>query len=299
MDAAVVAVHSLLESSLPVPTVIHLLHTDGLSAEHLASLSSVVARHAFAELQLHDLAPMLALHAEELRRVSGTWSLAIWGRWFIPDLLDGVRGRVLYLDTDVLVVKDLGELFATDLGAAVIGAVGEDNGKTGNFPAGERFYFNSGVLLMDLDGLRASDCYRRLVAFLAESGELSCPDQDALNALFGDRAVYLHARWNFNDAWVSRQLHFRLSDGYWRGRPAREVLESVADPGIIHYIGVHKPWRDGASRPEGARYLRAMRQLAQPVPRRGRTAWLRDVFHFICRRIAVRRLRKLMTKVKQ
>lgn len=295
MNAAFTAVYSFLKSSVPVSTVVHLLHTDRLTAEHRDFLSGLVAKFSFASLEFHDLEPLMESRAAELRKVSGPWSIAIWGRWFIPDALSGVEGKVLYLDTDTLTVKDPGELFDLPMGPNVLGVVGEDNDKTGNFPSGERFYFSSGVLLMELTNFRAADPWTKLTEYLAGCGELSCPDQDALNHVFGDRTVYIHARWNFNDTWVTRHLKFGMDDAYWRGRPSREILESVVDPGIIHYIGGHKPWLDGVSRPESRRYRGVMRELGLAVPSVGAFAFFREFLYNRGRRIAAIRLKKETT----
>lgn len=49
------------------------------------------------------------------------WPVSAWGRVFIPELLKEERGNILYLDIDVLVCRDLTELFRTNMDGKAVG----------------------------------------------------------------------------------------------------------------------------------------------------------------------------------
>ena len=85
-----------------------------------------------------------------------------YARLLLPEVLPADATFALYLDVDMLVLRDLGALWLADLHSASVGAVpdGMDAVSIGGAPAFAqvprvRRYFNAGVLLMDLDRCRA------------------------------------------------------------------------------------------------------------------------------------------------
>ena len=96
--------------------------------------------------------------------------------------------RILYLDADVLVGRDLKEIWRIDMGGRPIGAVRDIGYPIGHpgLPEINRghIYFNAGVLLVNLSLIR-----RRLPEMknaLATLKETAYRDQDFLNAFFSD-----------------------------------------------------------------------------------------------------------------
>ena len=171
-------------------------------------------------------------------------SAAMWYRIFLPELLPEAS-RVLYLDIDTIARDDLTELWQTDLSKHYVGAVtniwepwneGYPAGALGL--SGPEAYFNSGVLLMNLDLMRRDDCLQRLHEHALEhSAELVWPDQDTLNVVLGERRLPLHPRWNC----MNSVLQFPRSVEIF-GEEA--VATARRRPGIRHFEGpsVNKPW---------------------------------------------------------
>jgi len=89
-----------------------------------------------------------------------SYPLNIYMRLFIPYFIPSEVERVLYLDVDMIVQKDLSVLFDTDLEDKLVGAVldpriisfNNEWGGVKNFAAlgldGETKYFNTGLLLI-------------------------------------------------------------------------------------------------------------------------------------------------------
>jgi lipopolysaccharide biosynthesis glycosyltransferase len=168
----------------------------------------------------------------------------VWLRFCLPDLLRD-RSRVLYLDSDTLVMSDLHALWDTELDPHPLGAVANVvepamrphvKALGIQYPGG---FFNSGVLLMDLDRMRAEQSSAQLLKAAADLREsLIWPDQDALNVVFADRWLPLHPRWNTqNSFWGWRQWAVEVF--------GEDVLEeAIRQPGIRHFEGpsLSKPW---------------------------------------------------------
>jgi UDP-glucose/galactose:(glucosyl)LPS alpha-1,2-glucosyl/galactosyltransferase len=168
----------------------------------------------------------------------------VWLRLLLPDLLSD-RSRVIYLDSDVLVMSGLEGLWATPLGSMPIAAVANvveaslraHVASLGvEYPGG---FFNSGVLLMDLERMRAEGTTRTLLdAALDRTSHLVWPDQDVLNRVFARRWLALHPRWNAqNSFWAWPRLATEVFGS--------EMLhEARRHPAVRHFEGpgMAKPW---------------------------------------------------------
>lgn len=127
-------------------------------------------------------------------------SYAAYARIFIPDVLD-YKERILYLDCDTLVDGSLEELFATDLQSKPF-ALGYDcvlhHYKRYIHQPSELPYYNSGVMLIDLNAWRSHRCTERILAELEHpSGPNPLGDQDVIVRVFPQETQPIDPKWNF------------------------------------------------------------------------------------------------------
>lgn len=151
--------------------------------------------------------------------------------------------RVLYLDPDILVINPLRPLWETALGDHLFAGCAH-TGKTELVSSVNRVrlgvendYFNSGVLLMDLVRCRQEIVPQELFDYAAaHMNTLILPDQDMLNALFGDRVLPLSdVRWNYD----ARDYH-----GYFVTSGGEVDMDWImAHTAILHFCGKAKPWK--------------------------------------------------------
>jgi lipopolysaccharide biosynthesis glycosyltransferase len=131
--------------------------------------------------------------------VVAKWTQAVYYRLFFPLLVPKEVKRLLYLDTDTLVLSDLGELFATDLEGYPVGAVYDNYVKTAPQLGIEEegAYFNSGVLLIDIEKWRVQRISEQAIQYLQDYPErIKFVDQDALNAVLRNQWKHLDSRYN-------------------------------------------------------------------------------------------------------
>ena len=126
-------------------------------------------------------------------------------RILLPHLLD--VPRLIYLDCDVLVFRDLSELFNLDLSPGKFLAAVPDSETLSlaedcptiadalRLPA-EGAYFNCGVMLMNLDELRKQHFLERAVEFLNRKSAYRFWDQSAINFLLYGQIHALPECWN-------------------------------------------------------------------------------------------------------
>lgn len=232
-------------------------------------------------------------HDIELAAYSGFSTLAgisrmTFARLLLPAVLPPDLPRVLYLDTDVLVLKPLTELWHTDLGDAVVGAVVD--GMDGQIKAGAPHlatvprvarYFNAGVLLIDLARWRGRGVTARARDHLHRHPRTPFADQDALNVACDGDWFEIDRRWNGQD---------HLSTDM-------AALDAGHRPAILHFVTSRKPWRAESLNPNRAFYdgFRARTAYARSPADKARDAWLRQwtlVKQWAMRHAAVRRLRE-------
>ncbi len=141
--------------------------------------------------------------------------------------------RLLYIDSDMVILGDVRELWATDLAGNALAAVldayinADEFADRWELPKGPR-YFNAGLQLIDLTKVREGNLFSRALDFVVRNDEkLLLGDQDALNAVFWGRWTSLDPAWN-----VQRFLK--------RDEIASELKGKT--PALVHFIGTEKPW---------------------------------------------------------
>ncbi|MBD5449605.1 MAG: glycosyltransferase family 8 protein [Lachnospiraceae bacterium] len=166
-------------------------------------------------------------------------------RLLIPNILPN-ENKCLYLDVDILVCNDLWELYNFDISQEhLIAGLGVDihysaekNKKLANYlqiDSAEK-YFNAGVLVMNLDKMRAE----KMVETFLECSEKGwvCQDQDVLNICCYGKTKIFPMKYNvYSIAYGCEEeiLKKRFS--------VQEIEEGLNNPFIIHYaMGNTKPW---------------------------------------------------------
>ena len=188
------------------------------------------------------------------------WSSIVLARLFLDKLLPDNINRILYLDGDTLVLKDLSRFYNIDLGDNVLGMCPEptvDKGRREFLALREAPYHNSGVLLIDLKQWRNREIGKKVIDFYKRhDGKLFAPDQDALNGALKNNIVTLSISYNyFNiyDTYPYRILKRLSSPANFISK--NEFLEIQKSPSIIHYLGEERPWRKGNTHRFAKQYL--------------------------------------------
>lgn len=202
---------------------VHVLHA-GLTPDNARRLLSPATPHV--SVTLIDVTEKLAaLRARAVR--CDAYLGADYYRVFIAEMFPQYD-KAVYLDADVTVLGDVAELFATDLGGYLLGAVpdADANGSAvlrryasrtlGILP---QSYFNDGVLLLNLHALRQEYLYERFLHLLDSQRFPVAQAQDYFNVLCRDRVLYLNAAWN-----------------------AVPQSEEHKRPAVVHYSRTRKPW---------------------------------------------------------
>ena len=182
-------------------------------------------------------------------------SVETYYRFLIQDLLPHYD-KVLYLDSDLIVKGDVSELFAVDLGDALLAAAHDiDFVANVNMKRGDRLayardilgmkdpygYFQAGVLVLNTRAMRAEYTMEQWLEFASDE-RFIYNDQDVLNAHCEGKVVYLDYDWN-----VMIDCCGRIGNVF-SFAPAGMLdafMDSRNHEKIVHYAGVQKPWKQG------------------------------------------------------
>ncbi|HKM02802.1 MAG TPA: glycosyltransferase family 8 protein [Bacilli bacterium] len=197
-------------------------------------------------------------------RLRDYYSVAIYYRMFIPTLFPNMD-KAIYLDGDIIVLGDISEFYNTDIEGKLVAAINDrlvyDTPEFVKYveqavgiKASE--YFNSGVLVMNLDEFRKQNIEDQFLNLLIEYNfDSVCPDQDYLNVLCRNAKVLLPIGWN--------------------KMPLPDNEFDVNTLKLCHYNSFEKPWRhDGvlfgelfwekAHKTEFSSELKKMRDVFSP-----------------------------------
>lgn len=181
------------------------------------------------------------------------WSEAMFYRFMIGRAVPVRFSRAVYLDCDLLVLASLHELFAVDLGGAWVAAVEDPSNARRQLLEITRspFYFNSGVLLIDLEVWRSERLEEHAISLGEELGDLLLmPDQDILNKLLDGHIHHLPPLWNL-------QVEMYRIPRYWR--------HLRSNPNIVHFTTNLKPWMGTDPHPYAALYRRVAASCGVPT----------------------------------
>ncbi|MDC2840519.1 glycosyltransferase family 8 protein [Limosilactobacillus mucosae] len=231
----------------------------------LTVLNSIRLNSQSRQIDVYVIQSQKLAHTKEIKQICELWGMhyhpivikdeefdqapvtdrypkTIYYRLLAHQYLPKQLHRILYLDADVLCINDVGSLYDTDLDGYLY-ASAIHTGLTGttevinkirlqNFDADG--YYNSGVLLMNLDLIRQRVHAEDIYEYIREH-VLLLPDQDVLNALYGkDIKTIPDQLYNFDAR--KGQTYETISFGEWT---LDWVIKNTV---ILHYCGRHKPW---------------------------------------------------------
>ena len=166
--------------------------------------------------------------SEQISRYKTDISYTVFLRYFVADFVK--EDKALYLDCDLVVTKNLDDLFATDLQDYPLAAVRDFGGRV---YFGQEI-FNAGVLLINNVLWKQEQMTQRLIDLTNEwHDKVNQADQSILNMLFENR--WLELDFDYNHI----VIHERFAN--------YSFPEGKEYPGIIHYLSERKPWNVHAS----------------------------------------------------
>jgi lipopolysaccharide biosynthesis glycosyltransferase len=225
---------SLFENNVNNKFVIHILISD-LRDGTKSKLRSIIERYA-SRCIFHKVDES-KLNGVQFKKVENPLSTATYYRIMLSSIIDNNISKLLYLDSDIVVVNNITSIFNLEIDKYALAAV-EDLPIVNEYRMQlslpyDGKYFNAGVMFINLDYWRKNNSESQLLVFAKKEREVYNYDQDALNAVFRSQWFSLPHKWN--------KFHMYQTDNFsfidWRDK-----YEFSKHPMIIHYAATIKPW---------------------------------------------------------
>ena len=223
-----VAIQSLIDNASAEYTyLIKILNTD-ISEENKRKIGKYERENV--DIEFVDLNYYIQKVKDKLY-TRDYYSKTTYFRLFLPNLYPQYD-KVLYLDSDIVILDDIAKLYNTDMGDNLVAAAPDD--VIQSMPvfqdyvekvvgvADSRRYFNAGILLMNLHELRRFKFQEKFVYLLDKIKCAVAQDQDYLNRLCKGRV--------------------KLLDRTWDRMPIPDPKIKTEDVKLVHYNLAFKPW---------------------------------------------------------
>lgn len=163
----------------------------------------------------------------------------------LPNIFEELDG-LLYIDSDIIIKDNITELLSLNLSDCYLAASYEFwrevcMNKYEFFKNRDLFFFNSGVMLLNLKKMREDNITEKLWEFKIKRAVTTLMDQESFNAVCGFNTLQLSIKYNYNpiftnDAYI-HMINRRYKESY---TSSRAMFNDVK---IIHYVGKSdKPW---------------------------------------------------------
>jgi lipopolysaccharide biosynthesis glycosyltransferase len=169
-------------------------------------------------------------------------------RLLLARILPSEIDKIIYLDSDLVVLGDLSKLWEIEIDNSYVLAVQDCGIPSVSAPYGikkyeelgilaTQKYFNAGVLVMNIAKWRFEDIEVKLFKYLETYREhVQHHDQEAMNAVFAGKWVEINPQWN--------QTPLLFTYTSWKESPYLELdyYDAVNNPYIVHFASTAKPW---------------------------------------------------------
>ena len=119
-------------------------------------------------------------------------------KFSIADILSNYN-KVLYLDSDTIILNDLSDLFFTDISEKYAGVIKDlyaMKHDQEHINLGIEKYFNSGVMLLNTKILRYENISKKLIEYKLNS-KSHYVDQNSFNYIFNNKVKFLSPKYNY------------------------------------------------------------------------------------------------------
>lgn len=237
-----VSIISLLENNKNNSITLHIMGID-LKKEAEDKLSSICSEYPNALIVFYNAKKGFLDSWNSSSYDSKHMNHPAYLRLFIGNIISQNIDKVIYLDCDIIVTKNLSELWNTNIERYSVAGVLDLHMCCSHLETFHRLgysstkqYINSGVLLINLKYWREKDIVRVFINFARENhGNLLLFDQDIINGTLHDSKLILPIKYNIINTyyWAKNDSTNNYKD---------EIYSALKDPAIIHYTSPEKPW---------------------------------------------------------
>lgn len=265
------AIQSVIDNSDPKRNYDITVCSSGMSENNSKLLNSMSVPNV--SVRAFDMRNVLKDVDLSVFRTRIHFSIETYFRFFIPKIFQKYD-KILYLDVDMVALRDVAELYDTDIGdnwwgvvrdkiINVLGYSYEDTHEKKFFiPYIKKTlgmdspfdYFQAGVMIWNIRRCAADGVSKKCLERLREIKEPLYVDQCVMNSVAnGNNIFWLSGYWN-----VPWNVPFQWTAGYG-SEMFDTAMHLLEDPFILHFCGDAKPWIE-PDRPNAEKFWRYARK---------------------------------------
>lgn len=151
--------------------------------------------------------------------------------------------KILYIDSDTIINKDVAELYAEDMDGYILGCsraslcYGLASYIKEKLKLPLKNYFNAGILLINVPMFHEYQIGKKCFGLLQSGKKYMTVDQDVLNITCQNQVKFIDGRWNVEWEFITGKGKEIVIDETREGK-----TDYLKDPYIIHYTSPFKPW---------------------------------------------------------
>lgn len=220
---------SIFENNKEVCIHMHIVTPDLTEDDKVELVTYYVNAHA-GKVSFHQPDP-----AQISKLPPSSWYPPVgFYRLFLAEMLQhsGIE-KIIYLDTDIVVIGSLLELYNQSTNGYPVGVVVERNATKIRPDLGllqEYTFFNSGVMLINIPEWIRQAVTDKTLNYLFAHPKLPTADQDALNVVLEGNYMPLDGKFNVLPQDIPANL------------PSKKYAAFLKDKVVIHYAAHWKPW---------------------------------------------------------
>ena len=160
----------------------------------------------------------------------------VYYKMILPLLFHDLE-RIIYLDADTLILKDLYEMYNLPFnGNYVLGYPFHDSNKIDKYVNNATYYINGGVILFNNELIRKDNKDLELLKFTLDNNRnLWFLEQDSINIVFYEKVgilplkygIYMYGTVESFEKSIQIRIRFKLN--------RTEVIEALKDPSLVHF----------------------------------------------------------------
>ena len=245
-----VSICSLLENNKAANDIQVYIIDDGIAEENKSKIENMVEKYKRQVLFVSGESVLGNSEISETFSYTGMRKNShSYLKMFFERLMPDITGRMIYIDCDTAIEGDISELEYIDMYDKTIGMVLDSliiDSKQSVGLNKEDNYYNSGVILIDIDKWRERECSRRIMEHIKNVRTYGTVDQDVLNIELKDEIVTLPIKYNLQPIHLvyPYKLYSNVYKHCEKYYEQEEIEEAVKKPAIIHYLRYigESPW---------------------------------------------------------
>lgn len=228
-----ISLYSLLENNPHLDITVHIIHNN-FDQNDYKIIENITTQFGNVNIEFYDFAKIEGLIDE--------YNIPTWrgtkmanARLFFTHYIKDVD-KLLYLDSDTVVMSSLSDLdYYTQTIHMVQDSMPKKHWK--NLKIELEKYYNSGVLWIDVNKWKESDCDQKILSILDSNIPYIFPDQDLLNMALKDEIASLPPEYNLfsTDAYYNSTLLYKYYKQSGIERYTKdEMATAKKNPIILH-----------------------------------------------------------------